>query len=452
MNHDSTNRSRDDHAFTRRDLIKHGVLLASASVALPAFLGRSASAMAAAMAGVSSVAGVPDERILVVVQFSGGNDGLNTVVPLGMSEYYRVRSGIAIPEKDVLRLSGADEVGLHPQMGALGELYDEGQLAIVQGVGYPNPNRSHFKSMDIWHTADTSATGNGWLGRYFDSECCGFGKGEGGKGELGEKGKDGPDKPAGPPAIAIGRSAPLAMEGQVVRPVSFEQPELFQWSAGAIDKDMGAAYDALTRRAPGEGDADTNADFLLRTSLDAQVSSDLIRRAVAVRPATPFPATELGRQLAMVSSMIRAGLRTRVYYVSLGGFDTHSDQGGPQGRHANLLKSYADAMKAFYAELRAQRNDARVLTMTFSEFGRRVGQNASQGTDHGTAGPMFLAGPMVRPGVLTEHPSLRDLDEGDLRFGTDFRAVYAGVLEQWLKADSKKVLEATFRPLNIIRA
>ncbi|MFN5946638.1 MAG: DUF1501 domain-containing protein [Phycisphaerae bacterium] len=442
-------------AFTRRSLIKHGLLMASASLAIPAFLDRSALAMGAMLGDLSSLPGVPDERVLVVIQLSGGNDGLNTVVPIFSPEYYRFRQGIAIAEKDALTLDKKQGIALHPALAGVKDLYDNGLMSLIQGVGYPNPNRSHFKSMDIWHTADTTATGNGWLGRYFDAECCGEGKGESGTPEASNT----PDTKAGPPGIAIGRTAPLAMEGGLIKPVAFEDPSLFKWSAGDIDKGLAAAYDRLNRREELIAGADmaarkkqTNADFLVRTSLDAQVSSDLIRKAVANKPATTFPTTDLGRQLSMVASMIKAGLKTRVYYASFGSFDTHAGQGGTNGRHAQLLRQFADAIKAFYTELKAQGNDQRVLTMSFSEFGRRVGQNASQGTDHGTAAPMMLFGPMTRAGILNQHPSMRDLDEGDLKFTTDFRSVYTSVLADWLKADAAKVLDGKFKPLSILKA
>lgn len=452
--------SHQEHSappFSRRALLQHGLVLASASLTLPAFLERSAFAMT--HPELSSIPGIPDERILVVVQLAGGNDGLNTVIPTFAPEYYKLRSGIAIPEKEALKLAKTDGLGLHPAMTGLRDMYDAGMLSIVQGVGYPNPNRSHFKSMDIWHTADTTATGNGWLGRYLDNECCGYGKGESGTPEklppnvannATEEGSN-----VSPPSIAIGRSSPLALEGSLIKGVSFESAQLFRWSADDIDKDLTASYDTLNRR--GTDDAaksmkkgETNADFLLRTALDAQVSSDLIRKAVAKKPATTFPGNELGQQLSMVASMINGGLKTRVYYVSHGSFDTHSGQGGSQGRHAQLLKAYSDGVKAFWDEMKATGNDQRVLMMSFSEFGRRVGQNASQGTDHGTAAPMFLLGPNVKPGVLTNHPSLRDLDEGDLKFNTDFRNVYAGVIEQWLKGDSKKALDGNFKAMKVI--
>ncbi len=440
---------RDPTAFTRRQFLSSGLVMASAAATLPSFLNSTALAMSRALGPLSSLPGVPDDHVLVVVQLSGGNDGLNTVIPFGFPEYYRARPGIGIPENAVLKLGrGGEGIGLHPQLAAVKEMYDEGNFALVQGVGYPNPNRSHFKSMDIWHTADTSATGDGWLGRYFDSECCGFGKGESGTAEP----KRNEGEASGPPGIAIGRTAPLAMQGRSIKPVAFESAELFRWSGQDIHESLGKPYDELNRRGDDAANTkESNAAFLMRTSLDAQVSSDLIRKAVATRPQVGFPQTDLGRQLSMIASMIRSGLKTRVYYATHGGFDTHAGQGGAQGRHANLLSQFAAAMNAFYRELKAQGNDTRVLTVSFSEFGRRVAQNASQGTDHGTAAPMFLFGPMVKAGVHGQHPSMRDLDDGDLKYGIDFRSVYAGVLESWMKADSKTILEGTYRPLEVMK-
>lgn len=428
-------------AFTRRQFLNSSLIMASAAATLPAFLNRSALAMMPGF-GLSSMPGVPEDHILVVVQLSGGNDGLNMVVPYSMDQYYKARPGIGIPAKDVLKL-GDYGVGLHPQMTGIKDLYDKGMAAVIQGVGYPNPNRSHFKSMDIWQTADTTATGDGWLGRYFDAECCGYGKGESGKAEKKAGGNQ--------PGIAIGRAAPLAMQGQRIKPISFESEDLFRWIGQDVHKSLADPYQKLERREVKDTADDSNSSFLMRTALDAQVSSDLIRKAVRAKPLVQYPGNELGRQLQMVASMIRAGLPTRVYYVQHGGFDTHAQQGAGNGRHGNLLSQLAQAMKAFYSDLKAQENDGRVLTMSFSEFGRRVAQNASQGTDHGTAAPMFLFGPMVKAGVIGDHPSLTDLDEGDLKYHIDFRSVYAGVLDGWLKADPKKILEGEYKAVPVIK-
>lgn len=428
--------SPSERAFTRRTFLKTGLTLASGAATIPAFIRSSADALARSATRAAGGGGIPEERILVVLQLAGGNDGLNTVVPFTRREYYDARPTIGLDEKRVLRLGEGVDAALHPGLSGLKALYDDGMLGIIQGVGYPNPNRSHFKSMDIWHTATTTGAGDGWLGRFFDNECGGR-----------------PESLGAQPGVAIGRTAPLAMQGRLVKPIAFESPSLFRWNGADEDDRLAEAHRRLCARAPGDSGAPTDgaAAFLLRTSLDAQVSSELIRKAVEAPPLTTYPRSEVASQFAMVSAMIRAGLSTRVYYVSMGGFDTHSGQGGAQGRHAALLEQFGSALRAFYAELKAQGNDGRVLTMVFSEFGRRVSQNASQGTDHGTAAPCFLAGPMVRPGVLGDHPSLTDLDEGDLKHTLDFRSLYSAVLTDWLKADAARVLGAAHRAPVVLR-
>jgi uncharacterized protein (DUF1501 family) len=428
-------------AYTRRAFLTRGLVMASGAATIPYFLQKSAVVLAQAVdPSLSSTPGIPDDRILVVVQLAGGNDGLNTVIPFQMDAYYRNRPQIGVPQDQVLRLSAKQEVGIHPALTGVKSLFDEGMATIIQGVGYPNPNRSHFTSMDIWHTADTDAQGEGWLGRYFDNQCAGAPAGTPG----GCSGHDG---------IAIGREAPLAMHGRAFSPIAFETPELFRWTGLDLHPAMAAPYDEILKGEldPKIEETNPNAVFLTRTAMDAQVASDKIRTATEQRPLTAYPNSGLARQLAMVASMIRAGLKTRVYYVSLGGFDTHAGQGGAQGQHANLLRQLGDAVAAFYADLKAQGNDGRVLTMSFSEFGRRVGQNGSGGTDHGAAAPMFLFGPMVRAGVAGGHPSLTDLDEGDVKFHTDFRQVYATVLEKWLRADARAILGRRFSALDVVR-
>lgn len=428
----------NQRAFTRRVFLNRGITLASAAVTVPWFVQRSAMAMANPVGAGTSIAGVPQDRVLVVLQLAGGNDGLNTVIPFGEAAYYKARPGIAIAADRVLKLDKRLEIGLHPSMEGIKSLWDEGMVSIVQGVGYPNPNRSHFKSMDIWHTADTSGVGEGWLGRYFDNQCSGA---------------PGTDC-SGHAGVAIGRTAPLAMEGRSYKPVSFESERLFRWIGSDIDAELEAGYDTINRGAndgpTSPTDPTSNAAFLTRTALDAQIASDRIRKAVGQQPLVGYPNTNLARQLSMVAQMIRAGLETRVYYVSLGGFDTHSGQGSLNGPQANLLRQFSESVKAFYADLKAQGNDSRVMMMSFSEFGRRVGQNGSNGTDHGTAAPMFLIGPMVNKGAMGKYPSLTDLDNGDLKYSTDFRSVYAGILEGWMSADGQKVLGKKFAPLRVI--
>jgi uncharacterized protein (DUF1501 family) len=282
--------------------------------------------------------------------------------------------------------------------------------------------------MDIWHTADPTrgcGHGVGWLGRALD--------------EARERAGGKLDATA---CVCLSREAPLATQGKRVKPVAFERAELFRWSARGLHPSLAQAYDRINRSGPLPG-ASGEAAFVMRTALDAQVASDRIRKAVAAGPNTTFPNGPLADQLRRVASMIRAELPTRVYYTNLVGFDTHANQPGQQAR---LLGELASAVHAFHRELDATGHGARVVTLAFSEFGRRVSQNASNGTDHGTAGPVFLFGDAVRPGLLGDHPSLAaaDLDQGDLVFRVDFRCVYAALLEGWMKLDSESILGERF--------
>jgi len=405
--------------------------LASTAATVPFFLERSALAMTNWDAALSSAPGVPEDHVLVVVQLAGGNDGLNTVVPYSSSRYYTARPTIGIPEKEILKL-GSTGVGLHPKLAGLKSLYDDGLVSIVQGVGYPNPNRSHFKSMDIWHTARTDAHGKGWLGRYFDNECGGA--------------------PSSDIGVAIGAEAPLAMQGAQIAPVTFESADAFQWRPASKRQALSKSYNDIMREGEISGVAPgSNADYLMRTALDARLASDRIRKAVDRTALVDYPRSNLASQLKTVAAMIRAGLPTRVYYVTISGFDTHAAQGAANGRHGNRLAELGSSLRAFSRDLKASGDDVRTLTMVFSEFGRRVGQNASGGTDHGAAAPMLLVGPMVRPGVLNRHPSLSDLDSGDLKFSVDFRSVYAAALEHWMGADARAILGRRYPRLNAIK-
>ena len=427
----------EPNAYSRRLFLQQGVTLASIASTVPWFIQQSAAGVMHPLdSAVSSLAGVPEDRVLVVVQLGGGNDGLNTVIPYFSDGYRRARPSLAVGAPgspnggagEALQLDQDAGLGLHPQLGGLKQLHDEGLLSVVQGTGYPNPNRSHFTSMDIWHTARRDAKGNGWIGRYFDNTCNGTPTTEG--------------------AISIGRTAPLAMIGDVQKPVSFESEDLFRWLGQDLHGSMKTPYEQINRMGmPADVQPDTQASFLMRTALDAQLSSDRIRAAVTRPTLVNYPNNNpLAAQLRMVGAMIRDEMRTRVYYVTLGGFDTHA---GQLGSHGNKMRQFGEAMRLFQQDLRAQGNDSRVLTMVFSEFGRRVAQNASGGTDHGTAAPMFLVGPMVRAGVLGQHPSLDDLDSGDLKHTVDFRSVYASVLEDWMKTPATDVLGQAFPKANV---
>ncbi|HVP72479.1 MAG TPA: DUF1501 domain-containing protein, partial [Phycisphaerales bacterium] len=341
-------------AFSRRIFLQHGVAFVSMAATAPLFIQNSARGIINPWAALlSSQPGVPEDHVLVVVQLGGGNDGLNTVVPYGTDAYYKARPAIAIPQpgktqgnqQGALKLDEKAGIGLHPNLSGLKELFDEGVASIIQGVGYPNPNRSHFTSMDIWHTADTGAHGHGWIGRYFDCTCNGTPEPEG--------------------EIAIGRDSPLAMQGQIQKPISFESPELFRWLGDDLSKDgaLKQPYQDINRAGQLQGvDENSQLGFLTRTALDAQLASDRIRAAVAKRPLVQYPNSQLARQLQMVGAMIRDGMKTRVYYVSMGGFDTHANQ---VGSHANLMRQLGDALNAFHKDLKEQGNSGRVLTMCF---------------------------------------------------------------------------------------
>lgn len=425
--------------FTRREFMGTGLVMVSTVASVPTFLRSSALAMTnpADTRPAHNRPGVPDDRILLVVQLSGGNDGLNTIPPFASDEYYKARPTLAIPRDKVLKLAPNAGVGLHPDLADLKTLYDAGLLSIIQGVGYPNPNRSHFASMDIWHTGDTrGGKGLGWIGKTLDQVAVKA---------------DGTCEPTA--CVCIGHDSPLAAEGKFVKPINFENAQSFRWSGPDHRAELGPAYDRINRAGILKDLPMTDsgaAAFVMRTALDAQLASDRIRAAVRQNPLTTFPANSLANQLKMVAAMIRAQLPTRVYYVGTGGFDTHANQANNHGR---LLGQFAQSMRAFYDELKAIGQQDRVLAMAFSEFGRRVEQNGSAGTDHGTAGPLFLFGPMVKPGLLGEYPGLAKskLQEGDLVYTVDFRCIYAGLMEDWLKADSKKALGQAFQPAQILR-
>lgn len=451
---------------TRRAFLQKSMAFLAVTPTVPTFLHN-------AMMSIANPADIPltqqpsgkDGKILVVVQLSGGNDGLNTVVPFADDAYHRARASLAIAKDKVLKIS--DYLGLHPNLAPVKALYDDGQLAIVQGVGYPNPNRSHFRSMDIWHSArpESEIVTSGWLGRYFDNTCSGC------------------DPHVG---VSFGETSPLAMQGERIRPLSFDKPDSYRYAGSdverykrlnsldvtlatrpAVSTMQPAAPEAPARREaspshraragrgatpmPAEQQvAGSTLEFLTRTAMDAQLSSDQILRITREHnPAgISYPGGNFGQGLRTIAAMIRGGLPTRVYYVSLGGFDTHAAQAG---RHDQLMQQFAQGVGAFWADLKQQKNDQRVLMMTFSEFGRRVAVNASGGTDHGAAAPVLLMGPAIKTGIVGRHPSLTDLDAGDLKFGIDFRSVYATLIENWLDAPSKPILGQQFKTLGVLR-
>src|ERR1700677_3743834 len=437
---------------TRREFLRTSVLGGALTWTVPAFLSNTFSALQAEAAGsATQTASGKDSTILVVLQLAGGNDGLNTVIPYGNDYYFQARRRITVPAKSVLRLN--DEIGLHSALTGFKALYDAGNLSIVQGSGYPNPNRSHFRSTEIWQTAsDADKTeAYGWLGRYFES-CC--------------KGAD--------PTVRVAlapKKMPQSFVAASPTGVSFSRPEQYRWVNGgkpadadsneALFKELNQPEDTTGRALDendggsigmisggGQQDNSNPLDFLQRTALDAQLSSDkIIEISKKFQSTVPYPKGPLADSLSLVGRMIAGGLPTRVYYVSQGGYDTHTNQ---VNTHDRLMGELSEALTAFCADLKAQGNFNRVVLMSFSEFGRRVSQNASNGTDHGAAAPMFVLGGGVKAGLFGKYPSLTNLNGGDLVYNVDFRSVYATILEKWLKAPSKAVLGKNFPLMGIV--
>jgi uncharacterized protein (DUF1501 family) len=391
--------------FTRRDFLKTSTLLALAPT-VPGFLAQTARA-----ARVER-----DGRILVVVQLDGGNDGINTVVPFADEGYAKYRKALKLDKARLVKVNEA--VGLHPSMVDFGKLLEAGQLAIVQGVSYPNPNRSHFQSMAIWHTARLDAEqqgGMGWLGRGLDEA----------------KGASSLFVGGGPP--------PVALRGRRALASAIERLEDFTLSSGADPRR------ALTKEEP----KDDLTAFVRRNMLDAYATADRLAATAKTSDGdSRYPQNGLGQRLQLLARLIKVGVGARVYYTTQGGYDTHYSQ---LFTHSQLLFEFSSAVKAFLDDLAAAKLADRVTVLAFSEFGRRVQENGSAGTDHGTAGPVFLAGPGIKAGLVGSTPSLTDLQDGDLKVGLDFRRVYASVLEDWLGLPSEMALSGKFQRLPLLR-
>jgi uncharacterized protein (DUF1501 family) len=437
---------------TRRDFLRTTLLGGALTWTVPSFVAQTFSALHAEADGaLTQVATGKDGPILVLIQLAGGNDGLNAVVPYTNDYYYQARPTIGIPANQVLTLN--DTLGLNPALTGFKNLFDAGHLSVVNGVGYPNPNRSHFRATEIWQTAsdEDKYLTDGWLGRYFDNACQGC------------------DPTV---AINIGPRLPQAFSSHAPTGISLENPDSYRFMGSGKNDDETLAYRSMYTPNPDDIAADSGSnsgasvsmvsgtvtlqngqsalDFLERTSMDAQVSSDKIR-AIAAKTAsgTDYPHSGLANNLKLVARLIAGGLPTRVFYVSQGGYDTHTGQrGGQDGR----LRELGDAVKAFTDDLTAMGEFDRVMIMTFSEFGRRVVENGSQGTDHGAAAPMFLIGSKMKAGLLGAEPSLApvDLQDGDIKYNTDFRSVYASILQDWLKTNSVPILGKQFPTLPII--
>ena len=408
--------------ITRRQFLKTSMVAVPAAAAMPAVFSR---AVAAAIHEQQSGAAPMGNRTLVIVQMAGGNDGLNTVVPANDGRYYQLRGNLAIPQNDVLPIDR--QVGFHPSLTAFKELWDEGVLAIVEGVGYPAQSFSHFESMDIWQTAQTGRKDyEGWLGKYLEGIAAG-------------------QEDAFLALVADKRMPRAMVTPNVAVPLveSVDDYRLQDDPRNAWNRQ--ARTEALLRLYASAPGATRFGALLDNTVHAAQRSSAAVQRAHArYEPAVEYGESALAQGLRLVAEAIDADLGLRVGHVRIGGFDTHAAQ---EARHESLLAETADAMLAFYRDLQAHGHANDVVMMTWSEFGRRVTGNASDGTDHGSAGPMFVAGAPVAGGFYGERPSLASLDENNLRFTTDFRQVYASALEGWLGAPSQDVLGGRFEPL-----
>ena len=395
----------------RKEFIQIGSL-ATASLLLPKFL--------KAFEGGAMVP--PGNKVLVILQLSGGNDGLNTVIPVTNDIYYRSRPRLGIEKTKALTLT--DEVGLHPALTGFKEFYDDGSLGIINNVGYPNPDRSHFRSMDIWHTASQSNEylTTGWVGRYLDAQCKGC------------------DKPT--QAIEIDDMLSLSMKGEHIKGIAVKDPQRLYGTANE------KFFKDVMKNHSKDGD-EQPADYLYKTMAETLSSADYIFKQSKLHPTkAEYPKTDLGNSMKTIASLIFSDINTKVYYVSLGSFDTHINQEGQQQR---LFTEMNGAVKAFVKDMKDNNRFNDVMLMTFSEFGRRVAQNASGGTDHGTANNMFLVGGgLKQKGLINELPNLADLEEGDLKYKVDFKNVYSTVLKKWLDADDKAILGKKYEHLNFI--
>jgi len=397
--------------INRRKFLTFGSL-ATGTMMLPKFL----------KAFEGRVQSLDGQKVLVVLQLSGGNDGLNTVIPVRNDIYYRERPGLSISKEKSLLLN--DEAGLHPSLTHLKSLYDEGSLAILNNVGYPNPDRSHFRSMDIWQTASNSneVLNSGWLGRYLDAECMNCSK---------------PTQ-----VLEIDDMLSLALSGEKMKGIAFRDPKrLYDTSQDPFFKEM-------LNAGLQEGGEDPDS-YLYKVMAETVSGADYIFQQSKLRPSvTVYPNSEIGKNLKTIASLISSDINTRVYYVSLGSFDTHV---GQQAKQEKLFIELNEAVKPFTDDLKSSHRFDDVLMISFSEFGRRVSENGSGGTDHGTANNMFLiSGGLKNRGILNDMPDLSNLTDGDLNQQLDFKRVYATVLNKWLQADDYKILGKRYEHLNFI--
>ncbi len=410
-------------SITRRTLLKNGAAVVAVGLAVPPWLSK--MVWADNGAALNFHKDVPDDRILVVVQLTGGNDGLNTVIPYSDMNYHVNRPNIGVADSQVLHLT--DSIGLNPAMTGMKELWDNKQLAIVQGVGYPNPNRSHFRSMEIWQTAEpeTMAT-EGWIGKYLDAIRDGRASALTGI-NIGTEAD---------PALASAHAAVPTIQG------------LANFGVIYPSTPDGDARQAVLRQLQTADSRSPYGAFLQQTGEELYDSVDKVRIATAAYHSNvTYGGDSFGKGMQEIATLISADMGTKVFYISFSGFDTHTNQ---VRRQPQLLAQLSDGINSFMKDMAGMGKQDKVMVMCFSEFGRRVHENAGGGTDHGTASEMFIVGSGVQSGLYGTYPSLTDLDQGDLKFSTDFRSVYATVLDRWMGADSERVLGQRFNNLTFV--
>ncbi len=406
--------------LSRRDVLRSSGVLAIGLMAPPWLAAVAKADVVRAARGEK----VDPDTVLVVIQFSGGNDGLNTVIPHGLEAYYKARPTLGIPKEKTLDLGSG--MGFHPSMTGLHGLFKQGKVAVVQGVGYPNPNRSHFKSMDIWQSAspDGKLT-SGWIGRYMDEKV--------------EHGKV--DALA---AVGLSTEKPRALTGHDASIPCFAGLNDIQQMVG--DPDMEKMLREIQGMQAPEGSATRAIQMANNTALDAM--SALKVKLAKFSPKETYNNDVFGNGFKQIAQLVCASPQTRVVYFSAGGFDTHARQAEQQEK---LLKSFSDGVTAFMQELEAAGRADKVMVLVFSEFGRRTYENGSAGTDHGQGAPMFLIGNRVKGGLYGPIPDFAALQDGDIRWQVDFRSVYATALDDWMGSDSKVVLGESFSRLPVLR-
>ncbi|MCB0667794.1 MAG: DUF1501 domain-containing protein [Saprospiraceae bacterium] len=387
--------------YNRRSFLKQS-FFASSSMMVPAFLRKPSLKVSK---------GSRDGTILIVIQLSGGNDGLNTIVPYRDDVYYRNRPEINVAASSLIKLD--DQLGFNPALEPLANLFDSGEMSILNQVGYPNPDRSHFRSMDIWHTGSSSSDyqQSGWLGRYLDSEC--------------------EDCSLPYHAIEIGDNLSLALHGKHRDGLAMRGPEKLQRATNdSFLREVGQKYRSRSQH---------DLDYLYKTMIEVQESAAyLTRKARTHQSAFTYPNHEFGAGMKQIAELITADTNTKIFYLSLPGFDTHVNQ---KVRQHSLLSLYAETVNTFVHDLKSNGLFEDVLIMTFSEFGRRVEENGSQGTDHGAANNLFLIGDKLKiPGFYNDPPDLNTLVDGDLAYQIDFRAVYSDILRYWLATDPEPIM------------